>query len=204
METASSASPAALGVSGSLDVTTPSRAPVSARALSMTARSPPRWICGGRIARGQCRRAAGPTRRWCPIAVGKTLAMDVGDGRSPVEVVDLVSQKRRSSPVDLTSSAATAGNGTNGAGSRAETGRSSRGDDADMGQVESDRGAPRCLARASRRRAASVASFSRTHRSSMSTGSNGFPYQVTTDSMRPGTPPTSSGGQRRSPPTKAG
>ena len=39
--------------------------------------------------------------------------------------------------------------------------------------------APRCLLSATRRRAASVASRGRTHRSSMSTGSNGFAYQVT-------------------------
>ncbi len=39
--------------------------------------------------------------------------------------------------------------------------------------------APRCLLSASRRRATSVASRGRTHRSSMSTGSNGFAYQVT-------------------------
>ena len=127
METASSASPAALRVSGSLDVITPSRAPVWARALSMTARSPPRWICGGsNRKRAMSSGGGGSDAAMVPDRCGKTLAMDVGDGRSRVEVVDLVSQKRRSSPVDVTSSTATAGNGTNGAASRAETGRSSR------------------------------------------------------------------------------
>ena len=47
--------------------------------------------------------------------------------------------------------------------------------DADRGQVESDRAAPRCLVRAPRRRAASVASLSRTHRSSRSTGVERLP-----------------------------
>ena len=48
--------------------------------------------------------------------------------------------------------------------------------DADM--VRSNRAAlPRCLARTLWRRAASVAGLSRTHRSSMSTGSNGIPVK---------------------------
>ncbi len=52
----------------------------------------------------------------------------------------------------------------------------------DTGQVESGGVAPRCLISAPRRPAARVASLGRTQRSSMSTGSNGFPYQLTTSS----------------------
>ena len=47
--------------------------------------------------------------------------------------------------------------------------------DVDTGQVESGGAAPRWLLSAPRRRAASVESFSRTHRSWMSTASNGGP-----------------------------
>ena len=47
--------------------------------------------------------------------------------------------------------------------------------DVDTGQVESGGAAPRWLLSAPRRRAASVESFSRTHRSWMSTASNGCP-----------------------------
>ena len=47
--------------------------------------------------------------------------------------------------------------------------------DVETGQVESDAAAPRWLLSAPRRRAASVESFSRTHRSWMSTASNGGP-----------------------------
>ena len=73
-------------------------------------------------------------------------------------------------------------------GSQRDEGRHSRGDspwstrDVDTGQVESGGVAPRCLISAPRRRAARVASLGRTQRWSMSTGSNGFPYQVTTSS----------------------
>ena len=83
--------------------------------------------------------------------------------------------------------------------------------------VESGGLARRFRMKAPRRRAASVESLKRTHRSSMPPGSNGFPYHLTTslffswsassaalrNCMKPGTPPTSAGAHRRSPWTNA-
>ncbi len=179
-----------------------------------------RGVRGGshtfRLEARNCSRPASAAQWSCtiPYAIGARIASDYPGRRvrprSPT-VLGFAHDKQTTRSATVGSETLPAVEGHSAPGE--ETDSSSRGlsivhnETQTTGRGESGRLARRCHMKAPRRRAASVESLKRTHRSSMSPESDGFPYHLTTslsfswsgssaalrNCMKPGTPPTSSG-----------